>query len=216
MVGTNLNVQNGQSGNFMSNIRQPVIIIGAPRSRTSMVAGLFHKHGCWAGTCKNGDKHNPYGYFENLNFKQEIIADVGKIVHRGVLAPKLENWHRKALKIRDNDGYKDGPWMVKHSAMYYPIWHEFDPIYVNVRRNCKSIALSGQNSGMLRNPNAIAPHIEAMDTVSEEFGGVDIYSGDLIEGKYDALERAIEQAGMKFSAEICDNFINRSFNNYGG
>ncbi|GAH52067.1 unnamed protein product, partial [marine sediment metagenome] len=46
-----------------------VIIIGAPRSGTSMVAGLLYKCGLYMGKkLKPGKPANPKGFFENYEF----------------------------------------------------------------------------------------------------------------------------------------------------
>jgi len=48
-------------------------IAGIPRSGTSFVAGLLHKHGVWVGETIPADKHNKTGYFENIQ-----IVDIVK------------------------------------------------------------------------------------------------------------------------------------------
>ncbi len=46
-------------------IPEPIVVLGCPRSGTSLVAGLLHAHGVWVGDCRAADEHNPRGYFEN-------------------------------------------------------------------------------------------------------------------------------------------------------
>jgi len=172
-----------------------------------MTAGIFAKHGVWVGPYKAGDNKNQKGYFESLPFKQAIIERVGEIVHKGVLAPQVEGWKDQAIDLIERNGYECGPWLVKHSAMYYPLWHEFDAKYICVRRDLKAIERSGQSSGMLRNPKAIPPHVEAMDYVRDNLGGVDVFTDEIVKGDYSSLERAFEACGLDFNPAIANTFI---------
>lgn len=185
----------------------PIIIISLPRSGSSMTAGIFAKHGVWVGPYRKGDTKNAKGYFESLPFKRAIIDRVGPIVHKGILAPKLKGWKADAVMLIKRHGYTGGPWLVKHSAMYYPLWHEFDAKYICVRRDLKSVERSGQASGMLRNPKAIGPHVEAMDYVRDNLGGVDVFTDEIVKGDYSSLERAFDACGLDFNPAIADEFV---------
>lgn len=192
----------------------PIIIISLPRSGSSMTAGLFAKHGVWVGPYRKGDRHNAKGYFESLPFKHEIIKTVGRIVHKGTLAPKVEGWKQTALNLIRANGYEGGPWLVKHSAMYYPLWHEFDAKYICVRRDPESIKASGRASGYLKNADAIQPHINAMDYVRDHLGGVDVFTDELITGDYSSLERAFDNCLIDFDPAIANDFIDPSLWHY--
>jgi hypothetical protein len=172
-----------------------------------MTAGIFAKHGVWVGPYKQGDRHNAKGYFESLPFKEAIIKKVGRIVHRGILAPQAAGWKAEAVGLIKRYGYTGGPWLVKHSAMYYPLWHEFDPRFICVRRNLKAIERSGQSSGMLTRTAAIQPHVEAMDYVRDNLGGVDVFTDEVVKGDYSSLERAFDACGLTFDPAIADDFV---------
>lgn len=185
----------------------PIIIISLPRSGSSMTAGIFARHGVWVGPYKDGDSRNAKGYYESLPFKQAIIKTVGKIVHKGVLAPEVKGWRQTAERILENNGYDGGPWLVKHSAMYYPIWHEFSPKFICVRRNVESVKKSGKASGYLTNAAAIQPHVEAMDYVRDHLGGVDVFTDEVVYGNFESLRRAFDHAGISFVPGIADDFV---------
>lgn len=188
-------------------VDNPIIIISLPRSGSSMTAGIFARHGVWVGPYKEGDGKNAKGYFESLPFKHEIIKTVGRIVHKGILAPKVEGWKETALKLIRANGYDGGPWLVKHSAMYYPLWHEFDAKYICVRRDPESIKASGKASGYLTNEKAIKPHIEAMDHVRDHLGGVDVFTDDIVRGNFESLRNAFRYTGIPFVPAIADDFV---------
>lgn len=171
-----------------------------------MTAGIFANHGVWVGPYKPGDHRNQKGYYESLPFKQAIIAKVGPIVHKGILAPEIQ-WRETAERILAENGYTVGPWLVKHSAMYYPLWHEFKPKFVCARRDPASVEKSGRESGMFRAKSAIQPHVEAMDYVRDHLGGVDVFTDKVVAGDFSSLERAFDYCGIEFSREIADEFI---------
>ena len=43
-----------------------VCIVGASRTGTNMLAGIFAAHGFFFGKCRPADDRNPKGYYENL------------------------------------------------------------------------------------------------------------------------------------------------------
>ena len=188
-------------------MENPIIIISLPRSGSSMTAGIFAKHGVWTGPCINADNKNPRGYFESLPFKRKIIEQVGAIVHKGILAQHDPGWPGIARKVIESNGYMGGPWLVKHSAMYYPLWVDMNPKFVCVRRDLQSIERSGQKSGLLRNSAAIQPHVEAMDYVRDNFGGVDVFTDKVVAGDFSSLERAFDHCGIDFDPAIADEFV---------
>lgn len=200
----------------MDKTPQPIIVIGAPRSRTSMTAGLFALHGAWCGTCRRPDKFNAKGYFENQQFKTAIINRVGAIVQRGSLAPEVDGWKKEALQIIKHDGYQGGPWMVKHSAMYYPLWHEFNPVFINVRRDPDSVMKSGKKTKYFVNDAAMEPHIKAMDYVRDNLGGIDVWSGKILDGDYSEIDFALKAAGFEPDHAIIEAFVDKKLDHFGG
>ncbi|NBB81546.1 MAG: hypothetical protein GVY36_19255 [Verrucomicrobia bacterium] len=194
-------------------IPNPTVIISLPRSGSSMTAGLFAKHGAWVGPCRKPDARNAKGYFESQPFKKAIIDRVGPIVHKGILAPEIP-WKQTALNILRSNGYTGGKWIVKHSAMYYPLWHEFKPRFICVRRDTKAVAKSGNASGYLKNTHAIPAHVEAMDYVRDNLGGVDVFTDEVVRGDYSSLERAFDHAGIEMARAIVDEFVDPSLWHY--
>lgn len=196
------------------NIQEPIIIISMPRSGSSMTAGIFAQHGVWTGTCRAPSKQNAKGHFENLRFRQEIISRVGAIVQKGKLAPELKGWRQVAERVIIKDGYNGGPWLYKSSAMYYPLWHEFSPKFICIRRNIDSIKKSGRASGYFRAHKAIKPHIEAMDYVRDYLGGVDVFTDEVVKGDFSSLEKAFDHAGIEMDHAIVDDFVEPSLWHY--
>ena len=185
-----------------------------PRSGSSMTAGIFAEHGVWVGPCRPPSRENAKGHFESVPLKNEIISTVGAIVQKGVLAPKLQGWKDRALDVIRKAGYTGGPWLFKSSAMYYPLWHEFDAKFVCVRRKVESIKQSGTKTGYFRRLEAIPAHVEAMDYVRDNLGGVDVMTDEVIAGDYSSLERAFDHCGLSFDNQIVSDFVDPSLWHY--
>jgi len=182
---------------------EPIVILAAPRSGSSMTAGLFAKHGVWVGPYRDGDSHNRKGYFESLPFKRALIKHCGRIVKAGQLADKVPGWREIAERILYQNGYTGGPWLVKHSAMYLPVWHEFRPRFVCVRRADSGMRASEKATGMRAD---IKAHKAVMDAVD----GIDVFTDELIAGEYGSIERAFDYCGIEFDPAIADDFIDPS------
>jgi len=186
---------------------EPIIILAMPRSGSSMTAGLFAKHGVWVGPYEPGNDRNAKGYFESRPFKKALIDNCGKLVVAGKMAPQVEGWREIAEHILRQNGYTGGPWMVKHSAMYYPVWHEFRPKFVCVRRSDSGVKASEKATGMTAD-------IEAHKAALDASGGVDVFTDELVSGDYSSLERAFSHCGVEFDPAIADDFIDPSLWHY--
>lgn len=189
---------------------EPILVMAMPRSGSSMVAGLFAAHGVWVGTYWPGDQWNAKGHFENVPIRNALKERFGKIVGTGEPADPVDGWRDKCLGLIRGDGYDGGPWLFKGTAMYWPLWGEFSPRWVCVRRSLDAIRSSGEASGMLRGVSdaALQAHVDALDHIRDDLGGVDVDTSALVgEGDYSTLERAFEHCGIEMDPEIVDEFI---------
>lgn len=182
-----------------------------------MVAGLFAKHGVWVGTHWPGDDANAKGHFENVRLKRLIKGTVGPVVHRGVVADPIPGWKAQVLNEIERDGYREGPWLFKGSAMYWRLWGEFDPRWVCVRRRIDSILASGEATGFFTGPapGAVEAHVEAMDTVRDDHGGVDVDADAVVAGDYSTLECALASVGIEMNEGVVGDFVDPSLWRFG-
>lgn len=182
------------------------MILGMPRSGTSMVAGIFHLHGVWVGRCRLADDINPKGYFENLDFKALNIKAAGRLAQSGEFPKKVPRWFRSSV---ERFAPKSGRWMAKFSAMYYPLWQQFDPIWIKVRRYDQEIMSSNLATGFFGTKNKariiqlIDQHNEAMDHVD----GVDVHASEIIKGDFRSIAHAIHFAGLDYKPSQTAKFV---------
>lgn len=185
----------------------PIVVLGAARSGTSMVAGLFAQHGVWTGTCRQPDSYNAKGYFENLKLKPVLIERWGHLKRDLKLPNEQDGFRDDVETILAEDGYDGGPWLMKHGALYWPAWHEFDPTFVCVYRNPVDILSSGTRGNFIRGRRSVMLCHGAMEWCCQVEGGFRVDSERLIDGDYEQIEEAFHAAGIGFDPRIADRWI---------
>ncbi len=147
-----------------SNLPSPILITGAARSGTSMVAGVINMCGAFGGTMAGKNKNNQKGMFENVRIRNTILKpylrqikvdplgqyplpDVGNLVIPRDIQQRVE-------QVMVDEGYQEGAWMYKGAKMClsWPIWHYAFPNakWVIVRRKTEDIVRSCVRTGFMR------------------------------------------------------------------
>lgn len=193
-------------------MENPIIILACPRSGSSMTAGLFAQHGVWVGICRGGNENNPKGYFENTLIKKQIKTLFGIELLRD--APILPDpaFMPEVYRIRDSQNYTGGPWLVKHSALYWRIWDKAK--FVCVRRPVASVVQSNIDIGLYRDKwnreqltTIMENHNTEMDYVVRHHGGRNVYTDDIVRGDYLSLKDAMEYCGIEMDFSIVRSFV---------
>lgn len=147
----------------VSNLPPPILITGAARSGTSMVAGIVNICGAWGGKLFPANRYNPKGMFESVGIRGLIKAYLRKI-HvdpRGQFplpdTTRMEipiTWKKNVETVLEGDGYPGGPWFCKDPKMclIWPIWHFAFPNakWVIVRRKTSDIVRSCLKTGFMQ------------------------------------------------------------------
>lgn len=136
---------------------KPILITGAARSGTSMVAACFHLCGAWKGDTGGPNRHNEKGMFENLPLRQNIVKPYFRSIGADPLGqfplPETDKCNipvnlrtRVLYEIRKQGWNTDQPWMYKCAKMslIWPIWaFAFpDSKWIIVRRKKEDIVFS--------------------------------------------------------------------------
>lgn len=195
----------------LTQLPRPIIVLGTPRSGTSLTAGLFAKHGAWVGRCREGDSYNALGYFENLDLKQGLLELFGRLVNKGELAgrppPGLWASHVRTALNAGEYPWDGTPWLAKHSAMYFPAWEiDFNPIYVCCFRDPVAIAASVRATGLLEKPEAIDAHRRVMEGLLDH-GAHEVWPEAFIHHEWHQIIPAFTEAGLAFDHEIAEDFV---------
>lgn len=171
-----------------------------------MVAGILALHGVWAGRCREPDRLNRKGYYENLDFKAANIEAAGRLAQSGELAGAPPEWFSKQIRRFAPDS---GPWMAKFSALYYPLWEQFNPRWIKVRRNAEEIMRSNITTGFFGTDDLgrIMELIQAHNHAMNGLPGEDVYTNELIRGDLRSIRTAIQYVGLEFDAGETLDFI---------
>ena len=198
-------------------MREPIIVLGTPRSGSSMTAGIFTEHGVWAGTCRGATKHNAKGHFENVVIKRTIIQTQGAIVTEGRLAQQLPGFKTAVLTAIADDGYTGGDWLWKGSALYWPAFYEFHPKWVTCKRpneqifaSCRSSRIFGRYLSDERLMEIIKLHRTQMDYLKSVVEVFEVDTYEVAQGNYDSIELALAGCGVEPKYELIDSFVDGS------
>lgn len=137
-------------------IPQPILVTGAGRSGSSMIAGVLNICGAFGGVmdrhCENiaiRDRAT-VPFLEGLRVDpagQYPLPDTNQIVIPA-------DWATRVFDLMRSDGYQTGPWMYKGSriALMWPVWHYAFPNakWVIVRRRTGDIVQSCTKTDFMR------------------------------------------------------------------
>ena len=147
-----------------------VLILGMPRSGTSLTANVFVRKGYHVGESslpyfRDGDDHNPFGYFEADDVVErnvELFRRVGYHYYNTwrfeMLSEAAENALRELVPTEEDRRFVEAydlrsPWVWKDQRLCFTLpywWKLMDPSRVGVlliRRNPRDVHLSFQRMG---------------------------------------------------------------------
>lgn len=142
----------------------PVLVTGAARSGTSMVAGAIHLCGAFGGIMRGPNSNNAKGMFENAKIVNTItkpyLRELGLDPLGQFPLPDINNlpiptdWRRRVEQVFRDEGYQSGPLFYKgaKSCLFWPVWNYAFPKskWVIVRRRTGDIVNSCLHTGFMR------------------------------------------------------------------
>jgi hypothetical protein len=134
-------------------MKSPILITGAARSGTSMVAGVINMSGAFGGNMSGPNKHNQKGMYENQRVRNTIVkpylTSIGVDPKGQYPLPDINtlpipnDLKKRVERVMKDEGYREGPWMYKGAKMCltWPMWaHAFpDAKWIIVRRRTPDI-----------------------------------------------------------------------------
>jgi len=169
--------------NKINNLPSPILITGAARSGTSLIAGIINMCGAYGGIMSPGNHNNKKGMFENSRIRNTIVKPYLKQIGADPLGqyplPDMDNLliptniQQRVEQVMLDEGYKEGPWMYKGAKMTltWPIWHYAFPNakWIIVRRRTGDITKSCLRTGFMRAFNSVQNQ-QAVGVTSEVDG----------------------------------------------
>lgn len=208
--------------------QSPTLITGCARSGTSLVAGVIHICGSFAGQTGPGNKYNEKGLFENMKIRtidKDYLKSIG-------MDPKGQNplpdtskltiptdWKNRIEKSIISDGYQDGPWFYKgaRNCLTWPVWHYAFPNakWVIVRRRSADIAESCLKTSFMNAYSTYEEWIKWVNHHEECFvemikAGLNVkmvWPERMVKGDYEQMYELIEWLGLSWKSEEVMKFI---------
>lgn len=209
--------------------QSPILITGAARSGTSMMAGVINICGSFGGNMFPGNRYNAKGMFENMKIREQV--DKGFLKSIGMdpkgqhplpdtnKMPIPSDWRDQVESIIKAEGYEEGSWFYKgaRSCLFWPVWHYAYPNakWIIVRRRTSDIASSCMNTAFMSHYKDHAGWVKWVNHHEEKFvemiqAGLNVkqvWPERMIKGNYEQLYELIEWLGLDWKPEEVLEFI---------
>jgi hypothetical protein len=146
-------------------MKDPILITGAARSGTSIIAGVINLCGAYGGDLSGANRNNKKGMFENTEIRNKIVKPYLRslgVDHMGQYPlPDPErmyvpaDWRLKIEQVMRQQGCgEDQTWFYKGAkiCLFWPVWKSAFPNskYIIVRRKTPDIIRSCKRTGFMR------------------------------------------------------------------
>jgi hypothetical protein len=224
----------GLIGLILSKLDRPVIITGIPRSRTSLVAGIFKICGLYMGDICGPTKYNVKGQFEYPTLikciEKEYLIRLGycPLGQKLPLPPNdiridkdRKNKLLKLFNIGENVIYG---WKDCKSCLTFNSWNYAFPnaIWIIVTRNPDSIINSCLNTNFMRTYNSykdwkkwLDQYLIKLDYVkSNAKNWYEINTDELINHNFADIEYIIKKLNLNWNYDLVNDFLDPTISKY--
>lgn len=201
----------------------PILVTGAARSGSGMIAGVLNKCGAFGGIMTN-----KRGLYENDQIRETIVkpylkqdgSDTNgqKILPdtQAMLIPRY--WKKRVEEVMLAEGYTGGAWMYKDAriALMWPIWHYAFPNakWLIVRRRTGDIIQSCMKTAYMNAYETEEGWLtwvheyeqRFIEMISEGVNVKVIWPERMVNGDYQQLHETLNWLGLPWKSEIF-NFI---------
>lgn len=215
---------------------RPVLVLGMPRSGTSMTTGLLGLAGLWLGWTVPGDEFNPRGYFENVmlrdGWEKPLLASLGAdplgvhpLPDMAEAAKPVDGLPGKIRRLLWMQGYDERQvWGFKGAKMtlLWPQWHAHFPQtrWIIVRRNPDDIVRSCLRTPFMAQHSTepsfwyafIAEYEKRLDALKASGAAYwEVSTEDLAVGRFDALASVAEALELRWNQAAAREFVQPSY-----
>lgn len=218
----------------MTNSENPILITGAARSGTSMVAGIVNLCGAFGGKLARPNGANRKGMFENTEIRNTIVkpffASIGadrlgqkplpdRNICKIVAETKSEEWRKQVMSVFYEHGYTDGAFFYKGAKMCltWPVWHAAFPNarWIIVRRDDESIIDSCMATGFMRAyrnregwQGWIDEHKKCFTEMEQAGLNIkQVWSTNIVANEFIPIKRTTEWTGLQWNENAVREFV---------
>lgn len=218
-------------------IKSPILITGAARSGTSMVAGCVNRCGAWGGDMAGPTPSNRRGMYENTAIRNELVKPYLKEIGCDPMGqdplPRISdiipvpdllaaNWRKAVIDIITAQGYIKGPWFYKGAKMclIWPVWRAAfpDAKWIIVRRDPEGIVQSCIKAPFMRAfkhwsgwLSWVAKHQKRFEEMLDARLDIrEVWPQRMINGDYNELQATINHVGLSWKFDEVLKFIEPS------
>ena len=152
------------------------------------------------------------GYGENRGIKKYLKSHHGRLPQEGRLADFRVGFRDFVSEEIKAQGYIGGRWAVKHSVHYFPVWGEFAPKFICIRRGHLGILKSTLKTRMynpIRNPEEISQLIQWQIDLMDKMDCPQVDMDQVLSGNFETMAQAIESVGLDFNPSIANQMIDQ-------
>jgi len=191
-----------------------IIIVGTPRSFTSLTSGIFRDHGVWFGRCKEYHEYCPTGSCENMEVKKILKNYKKGAVAKGNIVEPIPDFMNLVKDIMEKENYNGGPYAFKHSAVFYKQWPD-EAKFICCRRPKEAVVASGKRTGMYAaNPESWDVHQQIMDDLVKSGKGVNVYGEEYFKGEWSQLKDAFSFCELDFDQAIAESLLDHKYKHF--
>lgn len=218
----------------------PILITGAARSGTSIVAGIVNICGAQGGVLSGPTKYNKKGMFENTAIRETLVKpfllnlgcdpmgqkplpetwQVKKFLDSGYNVNIFKNAFLEVFQKQNCD--LDFSWFYKEAKMclFWGLWKEIFPNakWIIVRRNVEDIVLSCLRTGFMRAYTRrsgwlrwVAEHeIKFEEMIHNKMDVHEVWPQRIINGDMAEIHAVINYLGLHWVPTKVTNFVDQS------
>ena len=217
-------------------INDPIIIIGCPRSGTSMVTGIIDKCGAWGGVLFGPNDFNKKGMFENIFIRNEIIKpylsannwdrlgqnplpDISIVRRHSTDDDFIGKMRNAIVSTMKKEGYNGGIWYIKEPkiTLIWPIFNALFPSakWVIIRRDVEDIVRSCLRTRFMRAYNNRSGWIKYVSIHERRFEEIyasklnvqEIWPQRIINGDLTQVQMVVNNLGLNWDNKEIKSFV---------
>lgn len=208
-------------------LEDPILIIGAPRSGTSLTAGIIEACGAFGGASRFADSSNPKGYFENdrlLTFFNDIVMENAWLFLHAEddLTCDVSEIRRRVEEMLQSDGYAGGPWYFKYpnALNHFNVLKTMATIFPNAkwvvpRRRDEDIMASARKYFREHAHNPIGGLLKNLSQIKRAAPNcIEIWPFEILAQGAEGFKSTIEELGLTWNEEAVKAFADPSLVHY--